>query len=40
MMVFPQIPLICGIVVGVVVVTTVYSGIEYFAQNKDIIQTA
>ena len=33
MMVFPQIPLICGIVVGVVVVTTVYSGIEYFVQN-------
>ena len=33
MMVFPQILLVCGIVVGVVVVTTVYSGIEYFVQN-------
>lgn len=30
---FPSIPLIQGIVVGVIVVTTVYSGVEYFVQN-------
>ena len=33
MMVFPQIAWLCGVVVGVIVVTTVYSGIEYFIQN-------
>ena len=33
LMAFPTSALICGIVTGVVVVTTVYSGIEYFAQN-------
>ena len=30
---FPNEPLIQGVVVGVIVVTTVYSGIEYFVQN-------
>ena len=33
MMVFPQIVVMRGIVIGVIVVTTVYSGIEYFVQN-------
>ena len=33
MMAFPTVSLLCGIVVGVIVVTTVYSGIEYFVQN-------
>lgn len=33
MMAFPSVELLCGIVVGVIVVTTVYSGIEYFVQN-------
>ena len=33
MMGFPEIQLLCQIVVGVIVVTTVYSGIEYFVQN-------
>ena len=33
MMAFPTIALICWIVTGVIVVTTVYSGVEYFAQN-------
>ena len=33
MMGFPQIYLLNGIIVGVIVVTTVYSGIEYFIQN-------
>lgn len=33
MMVFPQIALLNGIIVGVIVVTTVYSGVEYFIQN-------
>lgn len=33
MMAFPDRPLLCGIVVGVIVVTTVYSGVEYFVQN-------
>ena len=33
MMGFPQILLLNGIIVGVIVVTTVYSGIEYFIQN-------
>lgn len=30
---FPSVPLIQWIVVGVIVVTTVYSGVEYFVQN-------
>lgn len=33
LMAFPSAALLCAIVVGVIVVTTVYSGIEYFAQN-------
>ena len=33
MMAFPSIDLIAYIVVGIIVVTTVYSGIEYFIQN-------
>ena len=33
MMAFPTVPLLSGIVVGVIVVTTVYSGVEYFIQN-------
>ncbi len=32
-MAFPQVTLLGGIVTGVIVVTTVYSGIEYFIQN-------
>lgn len=33
MMALPGIPLLNGIVIGVIVVTTVYSGLEYFIQN-------
>lgn len=33
MMGFPGIVLLNGIIVGIIVVTTVYSGIEYFIQN-------
>ena len=33
MMAFPTVSLLGGIVIGVIVVTTVYSGIEYFIQN-------
>lgn len=33
LMVFPCIPWLCWIVIGVIVVTTVYSGVEYFIQN-------
>ena len=33
MMAFPQIALLNGLVIGVIVVTTVYSGVEYFCQN-------
>jgi len=33
MMAFPTIPLISGIVTGVIVATTLYSGVEYFVQN-------
>ena len=33
LMAFPTVSLLCDIVVGVIVVTTVYSGIEYFVQN-------
>ena len=32
-MAFPGIPILSGIIIGVIVVTTVYSGIEYFVQN-------
>ena len=32
-MVFPGITLLGNIIVAIIVVTTVYSGIEYFAQN-------
>lgn len=33
MMGFPTDDILCSIVVGIIVVTTVYSGIEYFAKN-------
>ncbi|MBQ7415548.1 MAG: CDP-diacylglycerol--glycerol-3-phosphate 3-phosphatidyltransferase [Oscillospiraceae bacterium] len=33
MMAFPTIGWLCAIVVGVIVVTTVYSGVEYFIRN-------
>ena len=33
LMVFPCIPWLCWTVIGVIVVTTVYSGVEYFVQN-------
>ena len=33
MMAFPTVSVLSGIVVGVIVVTTVYSGVEYFIQN-------
>ena len=33
MMAFPTVPLISMIVVGIIIVTTVYSGVEYFVQN-------
>lgn len=33
LMAFPTVDWLCATVVGVIVVTTVYSGIEYFAQN-------
>ncbi len=33
MMAFPQFPVLNGIIIGVVVITTVYSGVEYFCQN-------
>lgn len=33
MMAFPQIMILNWIIIGIIVVTTVYSGVEYFAQN-------
>ena len=33
MMAFPSIPLVSTIVVAVIILTTVYSGVEYFVQN-------
>lgn len=33
MMGFPQFPVLNGLIIGLIVVTTVYSGIEYFIQN-------
>ena len=33
MMAFPGVSWLCMVVVGIIVVTTVYSGIEYFIQN-------
>lgn len=33
MMAFPSIPVLGWVIVGIIIVTTVYSGIEYFAQN-------
>lgn len=33
MMGFPQIAILNGIIIGVIVATTVYSGVEYFIQN-------
>jgi len=33
MMVFPKEAVVCWIVLGVIVLTTVYSGVEYFIQN-------
>lgn len=33
MMGFPQFSVLNGLIIGVIVITTVYSGVEYFAQN-------
>lgn len=33
MMVFPQFALLNSVIIGVIVVTTIYSGVEYFVQN-------
>lgn len=33
MMAFPQIAVLNAVIIGVIVVTTVYSGVEYFCQN-------
>ena len=33
MMAFPSVSILCWIIVGVIVVTTVYSGVEYFIKN-------
>lgn len=33
MMAFPQLQALNGVIIGVIVVTTVYSGVEYFIQN-------
>lgn len=33
MMALPGIPVLNGIVIGMIVVTTIYSGVEYFVQN-------
>ncbi len=33
LMAFPSVDWLCWLVIGVIVVTTVYSGIEYFVQN-------
>lgn len=33
MMVFPLVSWLCWIVTGIIVITTVYSGVEYFIQN-------
>ena len=33
MMAFPTVPVLCRLVLAVIVVTTVYSGVEYFIQN-------
>jgi CDP-diacylglycerol--glycerol-3-phosphate 3-phosphatidyltransferase len=32
-MAFPQIPWLSYLVIGVIVITTIYSGVEYFIQN-------
>jgi len=33
MMAFPQFSVLNGLIIGVIVVTTIYSGVEYFIQN-------
>ena len=33
MMVFPLVPWLCWTITGIIVITTVYSGVEYFIQN-------
>ena len=33
MMAFPTVPVVCWVVVALIVITTVYSGAEYFVQN-------
>lgn len=33
MMAFPQFSVLNGIIIGIIVITTVYSGVEYFVQN-------
>lgn len=36
LLVFGDIPLVSGIVTGLIVATTLYSGVEYFIKNKDV----
>ena len=33
MMVFPGVSILCWVVIGIIVATTLYSGVEYFVQN-------
>ena len=40
MFLFPGIALLDGFCVGVITVTTLYSGVEYFVKNRDVIASA
>ena len=40
LLVFGDIPLVSGIVTGLIVATTLYSGVEYFIKNKDVFRDA